>query len=233
MPKMKIALVTKPGADFELQERDIPQPPAGQVRIRVQACGICLSDHLVKDGLWPGVTYPRSPGHEVAGIIDEVGSGVTIWKKGQRVGVGWHGGQDGTCLACRRGDFANCTNLKVSGISFDGGYGEYMVAPGEAVAAMPESLDAAEAAPLPPLEARPVLNRDHWGGKSARRNIHQLKKGLETMHRAERCRCSEPCARGADIKDVGFILADLLNFLAGVIGLNHERCFCRLGGLEG
>ena len=84
-----------------------------------------------------------------------------------------------------------------------------------------------------PREARPVLNGDHWGGKSAGRNIHQLKKGLESMHRAERCRCSEPCARGADIQDVGFILADLLNFLAGVIGLNHERCFCRLGGLEG
>jgi D-arabinose 1-dehydrogenase-like Zn-dependent alcohol dehydrogenase len=145
---MKIALVPKPGADFEFQERDIPQPPAGHVRIRVQACGICFSDHLVKDGLWPGVTYPRSPGHEVAGIIDEVGPGVTTWKKGQRVGVGWHGGHDGTCLQCRRGDFINCTNEKITGFSFDGGYAEYTVVPAEAVAAMPDSLDPAEAAPL-------------------------------------------------------------------------------------
>src|SRR5690349_23581037 len=148
MPKMKIAVIPKPGADFELQERDIPQTPAGHVRIRVQACGICFSDHLVKDGLWPGVTYPRSPGHEVAGIIDEVGPGVTTWKKGQRVGVGWHGGHDGTCPQCRRGDFINCANEKITGFSFDGGYAEYTVVPAEAVAAMPDSLDPAEAAPL-------------------------------------------------------------------------------------
>lgn len=148
MPKMKIAVVPKPGADFELQEREIPQPPAGHVRIRVQACGICFSDHIVKDGLFPGIAYPRSPGHEVAGAIDEVGAGVTNWKKGQRVGVGWHGGHDGTCLQCRRGDFITCVNEKVTGISYDGGYAEYMLAPAEAVAAMPDSLDAAEAAPL-------------------------------------------------------------------------------------
>ncbi|MHB8410636.1 MAG: alcohol dehydrogenase [Candidatus Acidiferrales bacterium] len=148
MAKMKAAQVTKPGADFEIVEREIPQPPAGHVRIRVQACGICFSDHLVKDNLWPGIQYPRVPGHEVAGVVDEIGGGVTNWKKGQRVGVGWHGGQDGTCLACRRGDFVNCTNVKVSGISFDGGYAEYMVAPVEALAAMPDSLDFAEAAPL-------------------------------------------------------------------------------------
>jgi len=148
MPKMKIALVPKPGADFELQEREIPQPPAGHVRIRVQACGICLSDHLVKDGLWPGITYPRSPGHEVAGTIDEVGPAVTIWKKGQRVGVGWHGGHDGTCQHCRRGDFINCVNEKICGFTYDGGYGEYMLAPAEAVAQMPDGLDPAEAAPL-------------------------------------------------------------------------------------
>src|SRR2546429_1432134 len=148
MAKMKVAQVPKAGADFEISEREIPQPGTGEVRIRVQACGVCHSDVLTKEGGWPGIVYPRVPGHEVAGVIDEVGAGVTLWRKGQRVGVGWHGGQDGTCLACRRGDFANCTNLKVSGISFDGGYGEYMVAPGEAVAAMPESLDAAEAAPL-------------------------------------------------------------------------------------
>jgi D-arabinose 1-dehydrogenase-like Zn-dependent alcohol dehydrogenase len=148
MAKMKVAQVPKPGADFEIVEREIPQTPAGHVRIRVQACGVCHSDQLTKDGLWPGIQYPRVPGHEVAGVIDEIGAGVTNWKKGQRVGVGWHGGQDGTCDVCRRGDFANCPNLKVTGISFDGGYAEYMIAPVEAVAAMPNSLDAAEAAPL-------------------------------------------------------------------------------------
>jgi D-arabinose 1-dehydrogenase-like Zn-dependent alcohol dehydrogenase len=148
MAKMMVVQVPKAGADFEIVEREIPQPGAGQVRIRVQACGICHSDLLTKEGLWPGITYPRVPGHEVAGVIDEVGAGVTSWKKGQRVGVGWHGGQDGTCNACRRGDFGNCTNGKICGISYDGGYQEYMVAPVEAVAAMPESLDAAEAAPL-------------------------------------------------------------------------------------
>src|SRR5438270_6303828 len=148
MPKMKVAQVPKAGADFEIVEREIPQPGPGQVRIRVQACGICHSDMLTKEGGWPGIVYPRVPGHEVAGVIDAVGAGVTQWRQGQRVGVGWHGGQDGTCLACRRGDFANCANLRVCGISFDGGYGEYMVAPVEAVAAMPEGLEAAEAAPL-------------------------------------------------------------------------------------
>jgi len=148
MPKMKVAQVPKAGADFEIVEREIPQPGPGQVRIRVQACGVCHSDTLTKEGAWPGIVYPRVPGHEVAGVIDAAGSGVTQWTKGQRVGVGWHGGQDGTCLACRRGDFANCANLKVSGISYDGGYQEYMVAPVEALARMPESLDAAEAAPL-------------------------------------------------------------------------------------
>jgi D-arabinose 1-dehydrogenase-like Zn-dependent alcohol dehydrogenase len=129
MAKMKAVQVPKPGADFEIVEREIPQPGTGQVRIRVQACGICHSDSVVKENLLPGITYPRVPGHEVAGVIDEVGGGVTTWKKGQRVGVGWHGGQDGTCLACRRGDFTNCANLRVCGISYDGGYQEFMVAP--------------------------------------------------------------------------------------------------------
>jgi D-arabinose 1-dehydrogenase-like Zn-dependent alcohol dehydrogenase len=145
---MKVVQVPKPGADFDLVEREIPQPGAGQVRIRVQACGVCHSDVVTKDGLLPGMSYPRVPGHEVVGVIDEVGQGVKDWKKGERVGVGWHGGQDGTCLACRRGDFVNCANVKVCGISYDGGYQEYMVAPVEALAHMPESLDAAEAAPL-------------------------------------------------------------------------------------
>src|ERR1700676_1217171 len=148
MAKMKAVQVPKAGADFEIVEREMPQPGAAQVRIHVQACGICHSDVITKEGLFPGITYPRVPGHEVAGVIDEVGAGVNEWQKGQRVGVGWHGGQDGTCLACRRGDFVNCANEKVCGISYDGGYQEYMVAPVEALARMPESLDAAEAAPL-------------------------------------------------------------------------------------
>src|SRR6266851_1217043 len=148
MAKMKAVQVPKAGADFEIVEREIPQPGPGHVRIRVQACGICHSDVVTKEGLFPGITYPRVPGHEVAGVIDEVSAGVKEWQKGQRVGVGWHGGQDGTCLACRRGDFVNCANAKVCGISYDGGYQEYMVAPVEALAGMPESLDAAEAAPL-------------------------------------------------------------------------------------
>jgi D-arabinose 1-dehydrogenase-like Zn-dependent alcohol dehydrogenase len=148
MAKMKAVQVPKPGADFEIVERDIPQPGPRHVRIRVQACGVCHSDFLTKEGAWPGITYPRVPGHEIAGVIDEAGPDITQWKKGQRVGVGWHGGQDGTCLACRRGDFGNCANLKICGVSYDGGYQEYVVAPVEALASMPESLDAAEAGPL-------------------------------------------------------------------------------------
>ena len=115
MTQMKVAQVSKPGADFEIVERDIPTPDAGHVRIKVQACGVCHSDVLTKEGLWPGIQYPRVPGHEVAGIIDEVGAGVSAWKKGQRVGVGWHGGQDDTCRECRRGDFRNCQNVKDCG----------------------------------------------------------------------------------------------------------------------
>jgi D-arabinose 1-dehydrogenase-like Zn-dependent alcohol dehydrogenase len=145
---MKVAQISKPGGDFEIVERDIPEPDAGQVRIKVQACGVCHSDVLTKEGLWPGIQYPRIPGHEVVGIIDEVGSGVSTWKMGQRVGVGWHGGQDGTCRECRRGDFRNCRNLKISGISFDGGYQQYMVTPMEALVAVPDGLSDTEAAPL-------------------------------------------------------------------------------------
>jgi D-arabinose 1-dehydrogenase-like Zn-dependent alcohol dehydrogenase len=145
---MKVAQITKPGAGFQIVERDIPEPQAGQVRIKVQACGVCHSDVFTVEGSWPGIQYPRVPGHEVVGIIDEVGVGVSEWKKGQRVGVGWHGGQDNTCLECRRGDFRNCRNLKVTGISYDGGYQEYMLAPVEALASVPESLSDAEAAPL-------------------------------------------------------------------------------------
>jgi D-arabinose 1-dehydrogenase-like Zn-dependent alcohol dehydrogenase len=145
---MKSAQVPKPGADFEIVEREIPNPGVREVRIKVQACGVCHSDVLTKDGLWPGIQYPRVPGHEVVGIVDEVGEGISDWKKGQRVGVGWHGGHDGTCLACRRGDFGNCQNMKVSGISYDGGYQQYMLAPLEALTRMPEGLRDVEAAPL-------------------------------------------------------------------------------------
>ena len=145
---MKAAQISKPGGDFEIVEREIPKPGAGQVRIKVQACGVCHSDVLTKEGAWPGIQYPRVPGHEVAGVIDEVGAGVTEWKQGQRVGVGWHGGQDGTCLSCRRGDFRNCKNLKIAGMSYDGGYQQYMVAPVEALAAIPDTLSDVEAAPL-------------------------------------------------------------------------------------
>ena len=145
---MKAAQIPKAGADFEIVEREVPSPGEGHVRIKVQACGVCHSDVLTKEGAWPGIQYPRIPGHEVAGIIDEVGAGVSAWKKGQRVGVGWHGGQDGTCLECRRGDFRNCRNLKIAGISYDGGYQQFMVAPVEALVAIPESLSDVEAAPL-------------------------------------------------------------------------------------
>jgi D-arabinose 1-dehydrogenase-like Zn-dependent alcohol dehydrogenase len=145
---MKVAQISKPGADFEIVERKIPEPTPGQVRIKVQACGICHSDSLTKEGYWPGIQYPRVPGHEVAGIVDKVGDGVSEWKKGQRVGVGWHGGHDNTCRECRRGDFRNCQNLKIPGISYDGGYQQYMVAPAEALVPIPESLSDIEAAPL-------------------------------------------------------------------------------------
>jgi D-arabinose 1-dehydrogenase-like Zn-dependent alcohol dehydrogenase len=145
---MKAVQVPKPGADFQIVEREIPKPGAGQVRIKVQACGICHSDVFTKEGQWPGIEYPRVPGHEIAGIVDELGDGVSEWKKGQRAGVGWHGGHDGTCLACRRGDFRNCRNLKIPGISYDGGYQQYMVAPVEALTSMPDGLNDVEAAPL-------------------------------------------------------------------------------------
>jgi D-arabinose 1-dehydrogenase-like Zn-dependent alcohol dehydrogenase len=145
---MKAAQVTKGGTGLEIVEREIPEPGPGQVRIKVQACGVCHSDELVVEGSWPGIQYPRIPGHEVVGLIDAVGAGVSAWKKGQRVGVGWHGGHDNTCSECRRGDFSNCQNIQVAGISYDGGYQEYMLAPVEALASVPENLSDAEAGPL-------------------------------------------------------------------------------------
>jgi D-arabinose 1-dehydrogenase-like Zn-dependent alcohol dehydrogenase len=145
---MKVAQIGKPGAGFQIVEREIPKPGAGQVRIKVQACGVCHSDVLTVETGFPGLEYPRVPGHEVAGLVDEVGAGVSVWKKGQRVGVGWHGGQDNTCRECRRGDFRNCQNLKIAGISYDGGYQQYMIAPVEALVPIPDSLSDVEAAPL-------------------------------------------------------------------------------------
>ena len=145
---MKVAQIAKPGADFEIVERGIPEPGPREVRIKVLACGICHSDVFTKEGAWPGIQYPRVPGHEVAGIVDAVGADISEWQRGQRVGVGWHGGQDNTCRECRRGDFRNCRNLKICGISYDGGYGQYMVAPVEALVAIPETLSDAEAGPL-------------------------------------------------------------------------------------
>lgn len=145
---MKAAQISRAGGDFEIVEREIPRPGAGQVLIKVKACGVCHSDVLTKEGAWPGIQFPRVPGHEVAGVIEELGAAVAAWKKGQRVGVGWHGGQDGTCRSCRRGDFGNCENLKIAGISYDGGYQQYMVAPVEALVSIPDTLGDVEAAPL-------------------------------------------------------------------------------------
>jgi len=145
---MKAVQISKPGGDFEVVERPIPEPQRGQVRIKVEACGICHSDALVKEGHWPGLRYPRVPGHEIAGRIDRAGADVTQWKAGQRVGVGWHGGHCFVCDPCRRGDFMNCKVAKITAIDFDGGYAEYMIAPAEAVALMPEDLPSDEAAPL-------------------------------------------------------------------------------------
>jgi D-arabinose 1-dehydrogenase-like Zn-dependent alcohol dehydrogenase len=146
--KMTVAQISKPGGDFELIERDTPEPGPGQVRIKVEACGICHSDELVKEGFWPGLQYPRVPGHEIAGRLDALGTGVTRWKIGERVGVGWHGGHDFVCDSCRRGDFTMCANRKVTGIDYDGGYAEYVIAPAEALAAIPDQVPAEEAGPF-------------------------------------------------------------------------------------
>jgi len=148
MSKMRVMQITRPNGPFDLVEREIPEPARGQVRIKVEFCGICHSDVVVKDGLWPGLPYPRIPGHEIAGRVDAVGEGVSNWKLGQRVGVGWHGGHCFVCDPCRRGDFILCQFEKITGLSFDGGYAEYMVAPAEAVAALPDDLPADDAAPL-------------------------------------------------------------------------------------
>lgn len=145
---MKAMQISHAGGDFELVEREIPEPGWGQVRLKVEACGVCHSDVFVKEGLAPGLTYPRVLGHEVVGIIDELGEGVGKWQKGQRVGVGWHGGHCFECGSCRSGDFMTCENQRITGLSFDGGYAEYMVVGQEALALVPDELHAVEAAPL-------------------------------------------------------------------------------------
>jgi D-arabinose 1-dehydrogenase-like Zn-dependent alcohol dehydrogenase len=149
MPKMRAAQVPHAKGPFELVERDIPEPAAGRVRIKVQACGVCHSDSVTKEGLFPNITYPRVPGHEVIGTVDAVGAGVAGWTAGQRVGVGWHGGNCGYCDACRRGDAFACeTETLVTGVTHDGGYADYMIAPVTALARVPDDLDSVAAAPL-------------------------------------------------------------------------------------
>jgi D-arabinose 1-dehydrogenase-like Zn-dependent alcohol dehydrogenase len=148
MPKMRAVVVSKPGAPFEVVEREVPEPGQGHVRIKVEACGVCHSDAIVKFAAFPGMKLPRVPGHEVAGRIDAVGSGVTQWKAGDRVGVGWHGGHCFECIPCRRGQFINCEKEQICGITYDGGYAEYTVVPSAAVARIPDQLTAVEAGPL-------------------------------------------------------------------------------------
>jgi D-arabinose 1-dehydrogenase-like Zn-dependent alcohol dehydrogenase len=149
MAKMRGVQVTSAKGPFEVIERDIPEPGPGQVRIKVKACGICHSDSFTKEGLFPGITYPRIPGHEVTGIIDALGPNVSSWKKGQRVGVGWHGGHCGYCNSCRRGDFVTCQIApQVPGVTYDGGYANYMIAPKEALVLIPDELSFIEAGPL-------------------------------------------------------------------------------------
>jgi D-arabinose 1-dehydrogenase-like Zn-dependent alcohol dehydrogenase len=145
---MRAVIVPSPGAAFEIVEREIPEPGSGEVRVRVDACGLCHSDLFVKEGAFPGIAYPRVPGHEIAGAVDAVGEGVTEWSAGDRVGVGWHGGHCFTCGPCRTGDFVMCENAKIAGISYDGGYADYLVAPHEALARIPDDLGAIDAAPL-------------------------------------------------------------------------------------
>ena len=145
---MKVAQIPKPNAALKLSSASVPEPKARQVRIKVQACGVCHSDMLTVVGAIPGIQYPRVPGHEVVGLIDAVGADVPDWKKGMRVGVGWHGGHCGHCISCRRGDFITCKEGKIPGISYDGGYAEYMIAPFEALASIPDELKSEDAAPL-------------------------------------------------------------------------------------
>src|SRR5262245_57633019 len=166
MPKMRAAQVPRAGGPFELVEREIPSPGPGQVRVRVEANGICHSDVLTKDGLFP-IDYPRVPGHEVAGVVDAVGEGVTAWKKGDRVGIGWHGGHCGQCRECRRGNFRFClVAALVTGISYDGGYADYVVAPAVALARIPDGLSFVEAAPLMDAGVTTFMGLRHTGAQA-------------------------------------------------------------------
>jgi D-arabinose 1-dehydrogenase-like Zn-dependent alcohol dehydrogenase len=148
MEKMRAVQVARAGGPLQFVERDMPEPGRGEVRIRVEACGVCHSDSFTVEGQFPGISFPRIPGHEVAGVIDAIGPGVVGWQTGQRVGVGWFGGHCGHCDPCRRGWLIDCRNLRIPGISYDGGYAEAMIAPADALAALPDELGAAEAAPL-------------------------------------------------------------------------------------
>ncbi len=148
MTRMKAAQIAEPGGTFELVEHSVPEPGPNQVRVRVEACGLCHSDAFVKEGTFPGIQYPRIPGHEVIGSIDSVGSAITSWKPGNRVGVGWHGGHCGECDRCRVGDFITCRNAEITGITHDGGYADTLIASTDALAHMPPQLGAVEAAPL-------------------------------------------------------------------------------------
>lgn len=145
---MKAVQVAAAGTDLKMVELSVPDPGREQVRIKVQACGVCRSDAIIVEGRRPGIPYPRVPGHEIAGLVDALGEGVTEWRIGQRVGIGWHGGHDGTCAECRRGDYQLCRNEKNPGISYDGGYQEYMLAPVEALVPIPDGLSDVDAAPL-------------------------------------------------------------------------------------
>jgi D-arabinose 1-dehydrogenase-like Zn-dependent alcohol dehydrogenase len=149
MPKMRVVQVPRQGGRFETVEREVQEPGPGQVRVRVEACGVCHSDSLTVEGLWPGISYPRAPGHEIAGVVDAVGPDVPAWKTGDRVGIGWHGGHCGYCDSCRRGDFVTCRVApQIPGISYDGGYSDFLIAPAGALARIPDALSAVEAAPL-------------------------------------------------------------------------------------
>ncbi len=145
---MKAAQVTNAGAGLKIVELEVPDPGPGKVRIKVHACGVCYSDSIIVEGRRPGIPYPRVPGHEVAGVVDALGTGVTDWQEGQRVAVGWHGGHDGTCLQCMHGDFQLCRNEQNPGLSYDGAYAEYMLAPVEALVPIPDGLSDIDAAPL-------------------------------------------------------------------------------------
>jgi D-arabinose 1-dehydrogenase-like Zn-dependent alcohol dehydrogenase len=148
MANMRVVQVPRPQGPFEIVERPIPEPGPGTVRIKVRACGVCHSDSIVKEGVFPNIPYPRVPGHEVSGVIDAVGNGVDWWKPGQPVGVGWNGGYCGHCEPCRRGELFACVTNQVTGLTYDGGYAEYMIAPATAVALMPAELQPLDAAPL-------------------------------------------------------------------------------------